>query len=72
MPDEPQSELAIAAHRVVEGRQIVARQTEMIARLEALGYPTGHHEHALRLFKDSLRIFEERERQLWESAGCTA
>jgi hypothetical protein len=61
---EIDTELAAAARHVAEGRRIVARQREIIARLAAQGSCTGDYERTLDIFVSSLRIFEEHEREL--------
>jgi hypothetical protein len=57
-------ELATAVRHVAEGRLIVARQREIIARLRSQGSCTGDYERTLDIFVSSLRIFEEHEREL--------
>jgi hypothetical protein len=57
-------ELATAERHVAEGRLIVARQREIIARLRSQGSCTGDYERTLDIFVNSLRIFEEHEREL--------
>jgi hypothetical protein len=64
MPEMFESELMIAARHVAEGRQIVAKQRERVARLKAVGASTFDHEHTLRIFESTLLIFEEHERSL--------
>jgi hypothetical protein len=39
MPDEPESDLVMAARHVAEGRRIVAQQRARIARLKVDGNP---------------------------------
>jgi hypothetical protein len=62
------SELAVAARHVAQGRVIVARQRERIARLKAQGSSTRDHELTLDLFVSTLQILEEHERALRSSA----
>jgi hypothetical protein len=57
-------ELATAARHVAEGRLVVARQRERIARLAAQGSCTGDYERTLDIFVSSLQIFENHERAL--------
>ena len=59
-----ESALSMAARHVAEGRVIVARQRERIAKLKRLGCSTLDHEHTLQVFLDTLAILEDHERQL--------
>ena len=61
-----ESQLALAARHVAEGRAIVARQRERIARLKTLRCSTLDHEQTLRIFESSLEIFLDHERSLRE------
>lgn len=63
-----ETELAVAARHVVQGRIIVAEQRERIARLEAHGSSTGDHELTLDIFLRTLEILKEHERALRASA----
>jgi hypothetical protein len=65
---EIETELAAAARHVAEGRLIVARQRERIARLRAQGSCTGDYERTLDIFVNSLQIFEDHERELRAAA----
>lgn len=58
------SQLAVATQHVAAGKRIVARQLDLIARMKAAGHPTSEHERTLRLFMDTLTIFEDHEREL--------
>ena len=58
----------MAARHVAEGRIIVARQRERIARLRALGSCIRDHEFTLGIFVSTLEILEEHERILRASA----
>jgi hypothetical protein len=62
------SELAVAARHVAQGRMIVARQRERIARLKAQGLSTLDHEQTLDVFVSTLQILEQHERALRSSA----
>lgn len=62
------SELAVAARHVAQGRIIVAQQRERIVRLQALGLSTRSHERTLEIFISTLEILEEHERELRASA----
>jgi hypothetical protein len=64
-----ETELAVAARHIVQGRIIVAEQRERIARLKALGSSTGDHELTLDIFLRTVEILEEHERALRASAG---
>jgi hypothetical protein len=64
MPDEPESDLAMASRHVAEARRIVGRQRERIAKLKAAGHSTLDHEQTLQVFESTLRIFEDHERQI--------
>jgi hypothetical protein len=66
MTDKPESDLAMAARHVAEGRRIVAQQRERIARLKADGHPTADHEQTLRVLESTLQILEDHERQIME------
>lgn len=59
-----EAELAVAARHVAQGRVIVARQRERIARLTARGACTANYERTLDLFVTTLQILEEHERTL--------
>ena len=61
---EQESDLAMAARHVSEGRRIVARQRERIARLKSLGCSTEEHEKTLLVFLSTLEILEGHERLL--------
>jgi hypothetical protein len=61
-----ESDLALAARHVAEGRRIVARQRERIARLRALGCSTLDHEQTLRIFESTLEIFLDHEQTIRE------
>jgi hypothetical protein len=61
-----ETDLTLAARHVGEGRIIVARQRERIARLRALGCSTLDHEQTLRIFESTLEIFLDHERTLRE------
>jgi hypothetical protein len=49
----------LAVRHVAEGRQLVARQQERVARLREVGAPTLDAEQTLRVFESSLAIFED-------------
>jgi hypothetical protein len=59
-----ESDLALAARHVREGRIIVARQEECIRRLRALGCSTLDAEQTLQVFFSTLAIFEDHEKVL--------
>jgi hypothetical protein len=61
---EPESDLAMAARHVAEGRRIVDAQRERIAKLKIAGYETVKHEEMLRVLENALQIFEDHKRQL--------
>jgi uncharacterized protein (DUF342 family) len=61
---EPESDLAMAARHVAEGRRIVAAQRERIARLRSSGHESRKHEEMLRVLENTLQIFEDHQRQL--------
>lgn len=56
-----ESTLAMAVRHVAEGKRIIARQRQSIARLKAVGLPTLDYEHPLLAFKDTLQLFEDHE-----------
>jgi hypothetical protein len=64
MPDERESDVAMAARHVAEGRRIVDRQRERIAQLKIAGHETVKHEEMLRVLENTLQIFEDHHRQL--------
>ena len=64
MTEGQNSDLALAAWHVAQGRIIVARQRERITRLKALGCATFDYEHTLNVFVSTLEIFIEHEREL--------
>jgi len=64
MPDEPESDLAMVARHVAEGRRIVDAQRKRIAKLKIDGHETFRHEEMLRVLENTLRIFEDHQRQL--------
>jgi hypothetical protein len=66
MTELKETDLTLAARHVAEGRIIVARQRERIARLRALGCWTLDHEQTLRTFESTLEIFLDHERTLRE------
>jgi hypothetical protein len=66
MTDKSESDLAMAARHVAEGRRIVTQQRERIARLKADGHPTADHEQTLRVLEGTLQILEDHERQIAE------
>lgn len=53
------TELETATRHVTEGRRIVAEQRARVDRLRATGRDTYGAEQELRLFEDSLAIFED-------------
>ena len=59
-----ETDLAVAARHVAEGRMIVAQQRERIARLNAQGVWTGNYDRTLDVFLSTLQILEEHERAL--------
>lgn len=59
-----EAKLAVAARHVAQGRAIVARQRERIARLKAKGACTASYERTLELFVATLEILEEHEHTL--------
>jgi hypothetical protein len=61
--------LLFAARHVAEGRRIVARQRERIARLKAAGASTLDAEQTLKVFETSLVLFEEHETHLRPDKG---
>ena len=61
-----ESQIALAARHVAEGRTIVARQRERIARLKALGCSTLDHEQTLRIFESTLEILLDHEQTIRE------
>ncbi len=50
--------IAAAARHVEQGRRIIERQREAIAKLKKLGKDTAHSEKLLALFERTLVIFE--------------
>ena len=60
---EPESDLAMAARHVAEGRRIVDAQRKRIAKLKTAGHVTLKHEEMLRLLENTLQIFEDHQRQ---------
>jgi hypothetical protein len=54
-----ESTLVLAGRHVCEGRLIVARQKQLIARLKAAGRPTLNAEQTLQVFVTTLAIFED-------------
>jgi hypothetical protein len=66
MTELKETDLTLAARHVAEGRIIVARQRDRIARLRALGCLTLDHEQMLRTFESTLKIFLDHERTLRE------
>ena len=65
---ETETELAMAARHVTQGRLIVAQQHERIARLKALGSCTRDYELTLSVFVCTLKILEDHERVLRAAA----
>jgi hypothetical protein len=61
---ERESDLAIAARHVAQGRIIVAHQRQRIARLKALGCAVQEHEFTLQVFVSTLETLEAHERYL--------
>ena len=60
-------QLDVAIAHVLEGRQIVAQQHALLARLRQSGLPTDNAERLLASFESTLRSFEdEYERMLAE------
>jgi hypothetical protein len=53
------TELETAERHVTEGRRIVAEQRAKVDRLPKIGGDTYNAEQELRLFEDSLAIFED-------------
>jgi hypothetical protein len=51
--------LALARRHVTEGRKIVARQHQIVIALERAGLDSTGAKNTLRLFEDTLRIFEK-------------
>jgi hypothetical protein len=51
--------LALAERHVVAGRKIVARQRELVERLEASGRDTSLEKKTLDLFERTLKMFED-------------
>ena len=71
--ERAQEELTIqsivtAIRRVIRARQIVARQRERIARLEAEHWPTEDALHMLDIFIETLAALEHHQRLLCEEA----
>jgi hypothetical protein len=66
MTELKEIDLTLAARHVAEGRIIVARQRDRIARLKALGCSTLDHEQTLRIFQSTLEIFLDHQRTLRE------
>jgi hypothetical protein len=66
MPELMEADLALAARHVAEGRMIVSRQRERIARLKASGCSTLDHEQTLRIFESTLEIFLDHEQTIRE------
>jgi hypothetical protein len=58
-----------AARHVVEGRRIVARQVDTIARLRRMGVNTIEAEGTLNLFRQTLAIFEEHDQDVLNEIG---
>jgi hypothetical protein len=59
-----QSDLAVAAEQIAKAKRIVARQREVIARLQAQRRPIFEAEESLEVFLRTLDVFEQHERQL--------
>lgn len=57
-------ELAIARRHVIQGRDIVERQRQLIATMKADGHSTLPYEELLEQFQQTLRTFEDHERIL--------
>jgi hypothetical protein len=57
---------ALAERHVIAARKIVARQRELVRRLEAAGRDTAQEQRTLDLFEQSLQIFEEHHCRLNE------
>jgi hypothetical protein len=66
MTEPKETDLSLAARHVAEGRMIVARQRERIARLKGLGCSTLDHEQTLRTFESTLEILMDHEQSLRE------
>jgi hypothetical protein len=60
----PESKFAIAARHVATGKRLVAEQAARIGRLKAKKLPTLDHELTLRSFQDTLKVFEDHEREM--------
>jgi DNA invertase Pin-like site-specific DNA recombinase len=54
-----ENELERAVRHVREGRRIVAEQRDRVARLKSLGLDTREAESNLRIFRDTLAIFQD-------------
>lgn len=54
----------------MEGRIIVARPHDRIARVKATGHSTLDHEQTLDVLESTQRIFEEHERGLRVARAC--
>ena len=61
--------VALAKHHVTESRAIVERQRLRLQRLAAAGRSIEDAERALRLFENTLAIFEKRLHDLTKGAG---
>ena len=62
--DTSESLLQQAARHVAKGSQIVARQRERIVQLKLVGGSTIDAEQTLRIFLNTLEIFEQHQREL--------
>ncbi len=58
--------LEIAGKRVLNGRMMVVRQRQRIARLRNLGCETNGAEQTLQELENSLAIFQSHEREMKE------
>ena len=67
---ESESDLAMAARHVLEGRRIVARQRERIVRLKSLRCSTQDHEKTLLVFLSTLEILEDHQRLILGESGA--
>jgi hypothetical protein len=58
------SDLALAAHRVAQAKNFVAKQRMRIVKLKHAGCSTLNAEHTLEVFINTLELIEDYERQL--------
>ena len=71
---EDESELAMVQRHVRQGAEIVTRQRELLARLQANGHQTEEAEALLHSFEDTQREHEEHLARLsgYSRSGCAS